>query len=284
VSRELLEHYAGLRHELLSRDEERELLTALAQARVDAATGNQGAPARLKRLRDRVVSHNLRLVVRIAKGFRGLPLEDRVGEGVLGLLRALDDFDPAKGFTLATYATWWIRHRIRRAVTETGRTIRVSTHVLEGGRKVLKERDRFVAREGRKPTAKELADLAGVSLGTVEAILALAPLVSLDAPAFETGEAATLHDVLSDVDAASPLDALLAKERATELRKATACLPTKEREVLEGRFGFDGGKRRTLEELATTALGGRSRERARQVQNDALRKLRRTVDPGVRLP
>lgn len=278
--------FVGLDHEMLSKQEERALLVQLARARGAATAGKRGASARVKRLKDRLVTHNLRLVLKVAKRYRrsGFPLEDLIDWGVCGLLIALDRFDPGRHVNLSTYVVWWIRHQIQRAVADLARPIRRPVHLLEDSARLFRLRDRIEMREGRTATVEELAAAIGVSPQMARvAFMNLTPL-SLDAPVFEQ-DAATLHDAVA-ADVESPLDALLSKERAEEARRLLSTLPAAHAEVLAGRFAEEPA---TLQEIGATLARldggvGVSRERVRQLQCAGIRTLRgKARDRDVRL-
>jgi RNA polymerase primary sigma factor len=253
---------------LLSREEEQALARRLR-------AGDESAKARL-------IEANLRLVVQVARRYfnRGLPLPDLIEEGNLGLIRAVEKFEPDRGVRFSTYATWWIRHAITRALANQARIIRLPVHVEMLLGRYAKEQQRLTQTLGRAPTPAELAEAMGTTVEQIEELdeLRQHPL-SLDAPAAEHGRVA---DVVPD-PTADPSAALtrLFRERAA-LVSVLDDLAESERKVLRGRFGLDGAEPETLE-----AIGQRlrlTRERVRQIEAAALRKLRallraRGVDP-----
>jgi RNA polymerase primary sigma factor len=223
------------------------------------------------------VQANLRLVIWVARRYRnaGLPLGDLVQEGNLGLMRAVESFDHRKGFTFSTYATWWIRQRIGRALADTSRTIRVPGHVAEALTVLGRISAELLESLGREPTPEELATASGFPIERVRQCLRAEPdLVSLSAGVGEDGE---LGDLLADPLAVVPEDAAVSAVESAALRASLDRLRDRERQVIELRYGFVDGSPRTLEEV------GRSfsvtRERARQIEAKALTKLRHPCVP-----
>lgn len=228
--------------------------------------------------RDRFVRANLRLVIWVARRYRGagLSLGDLVQEGNLGLLRAVETFDHRKGFTFSTYATWWIRQRIGRALADTGRTIRVPGHVAEALSVLGRISAELLESLGREPTPEELAEASGFSLERVRQCLRAEPdLVSLSVGIGDDGM--ELGDLLADPAATAPDDAAVVAVESAALRASLARLREREREVLELRFGFLDGSPRTLEEVGRRFSV--TRERARQIEAKALTKLRHPSVP-----
>jgi RNA polymerase primary sigma factor len=257
---------ARLRHENLPR----------AKARATQAT--LSAVRRSEREADRakaeLIEANLRLVVSIAKKHtgQGLQLADLIQEGNIGLMRAVDKFDYKRGFKFSTYATWWIRQSITRAIADQGRTIRTPVHMVETGNRLASARNRLVQVCGREPTIDELATEVGLPSAKAQmALLARREPVSLEMPAGEDGSA-RLVDFVADTEADDALDSLLRKRFVEGTRELLATLTAREAQVLRMRFGLDGGSERTLAEIG--ASFDLTRERIRQIETQALRKLR----------
>jgi RNA polymerase primary sigma factor len=261
-------------------------IEALAAAAV-AGTPARGARRRVREALDvvrarkgRLLEANLRLVVSIARRYRHetLSLLDLVQEGNLGLMKAADRFQYRRGFKFSTYATWWIRQAITRAIASTGRTVRLPAHLIESLNRLGAAR-RALARELRRaPTVAELADRAQIPPAKVAGVISAArPLLSLDAPA---SEETVLAAFLADTATAPPDAVLVEQDTRRHLRRVLDALGDRERRLLELRFGIANGRPHTLEEIG--AVLGVSRERVRQLEKVALSRVRRRFTKPAR--
>jgi RNA polymerase primary sigma factor len=224
-----------------------------------------------------MINSNLRLVVRIAQDYAnlGLPLLDVISEGNVGLMTAVDRFDPAKGAKLSTYAAWWIRQSIKRALSNYGKTIRLPVHL---GDKILKMRRvalQMSEELGREPTDDELGEEIGIASEKVSQLktAAIRP-ASLDAP-ISADDLTEFGESVADEEAGTPFELLRDKDLQSEVGGLLEGLDDREKKIIFQRFGFDGGKRKTLQEIGREL--GISRERIRQLENIALTKLRRAL-------
>jgi RNA polymerase primary sigma factor len=231
-----------------------------------------------KKAREHMIKANLRLVVKIARDYEGygLPLLDLINEGNIGLMKAVERFDPAKGGKLSTYGAWWIKQSIKRALANQSKTIRLPVHLVDKIAKMRRTAMKLQEEIGREPTDEELGQELGMSAAKVAQLrtAAIRP-ASLDAPMGDD-DSNTFGEIISDENAATPYEELEDKTVTDMLRGMVDELDERERTILRYRFGLDGGPERTLEEVGQKF--NVTRERIRQIQNIALRRLRKKIE------
>jgi len=231
-----------------------------------------------KAARDHMIKANLRLVVKIAMDYKdfGLPLLDLISEGNIGLIKAVERFDPRKGGKLSTYAAWWIKQSIKRALANQSKTIRLPVHLVDKIAKMRRTAMALTEELGREPTDEEIAIELGVPTNKVAHLKSVSVRpASLDAPVGEDGDSSTFGEIVGDENAVSPFENLRAKNLNNDLHSMVDSLDPREAEIIKLRFGLDGHDELTLEEVGRKFRV--TRERVRQLQNLALSKMRRAM-------
>ncbi len=249
------------------------LLTAAQEISL-ARRVEQGDPT----ARETLVNSNIRLVASVARRYmgRGLPLEDMIQEGVVGLLRAIDKYDYLRGYRFSTYATHWIRQAISRAVANNARTIRLPAHVVDAMGRLARSQERLKQKLGRNPTRRELAAETGIAESRISEMLEWARLpLSLDSPIGDDGDT-RLSEFIPSPEETGPADRAFRAVVREEIVAALASLSPRERAVIALRFGLHDGEPRTLQETGRRL--NMTRERARQIEGQALAKLRHSRD------
>jgi RNA polymerase primary sigma factor len=262
-----------------SLDSLRLYLRAIGQVALLTAAEEVSLAKRIERgdmsAKERMVKANLRLVVSIAKGYlgRGLTFLDLIQEGSLGLIRAVEKFDHRRGYKFSTYATWWIRQAVTRAIADKARTIRIPVHMVEKLNNVVHVERQLVQKLGREPTPEEIAGELRCTPREVSDVLRVSQLpISLEKPIGEEEDSA-LGDFVEDHSAISPFESAEVVMQREDVWRALNTLPERERQVIELRYGLHGEKPLTLEEVGRAF--GVTRERIRQIENNTLKKLQR---------
>jgi len=248
------------RVKMVKPDEEIELARLIARGDCDA--------------KKRLIQANLRLVISIAKKYvnRGLPFQDLIQEGNLGLIRAAEKFDHTKGFKFSTYATWWIRQAISRGLADKSRTIRVPVHMVESINKMKKTSARLAQELGRKPTESELSDAMELPVNKIQEIIAAdREPISMEMP-LNRDEETYLGDLIEDNESSRPDSTTVDELMRQDLNRMLSQLTPRERDIMHLRYGLEDGRQRTLEEVGR--LFNITRERVRQIEHKAFRKLR----------
>src|SRR5271169_5955456 len=237
-----------------------------------------------KRAREQMITANLRLVVKIARDYQGLglPLLDLINEGNIGLMKGVQRFDPGKGAKLSSYAAWWIKQAIRRALSNLSKTIRLPVHVVDKMSHIRKAEVRLRETLDREPTDDEVADDLGLNARRIRLYreASRAP-VSLDSP-ISTEDSTSISEHVADAGAAAPFDEIVKHNDNELVKEVLATLDARESRILAMRFGLDNGRPKTLEQVG--ACLGVTRERIRQIQEQALQKMRVKIEERDELP
>ena len=247
-------------YDLLSFDEEKDLAIKAKAGDVEA--------------RNALVAHNMRLVVSIARKYKGVGLgfQDLIQEGGIGLMKAAERFDPKKGFRFSTYATYWIKQTISRAIAEQNRVIRVPVHMIDLASKVKKTTQQLMQAFGRNPSAEEIAEEMNMTVEKIKEVQdTFNDTLSLDVPVGDE-EDATMGDLVADNNFIAPINNIIESDRHDQIEAVLDTLSEKEAQIIKMRFGFDDGKPKTLAEIGQHF--GCSREWIRQQEEKAMRKLR----------
>jgi len=275
------------KHDLISAEDERRLGKLikegqLAEEKLQAGNASVSEKQSLKRAmksgaeaKDQMVKANLRLVVSIARRYDGkdLQLQDLIQEGNIGLMRAADKYDYEKGFKFSTYATWWIRQAMTRAMADQGRNIRIPTHMMELVNRVQRAERELTSELKGDPSPEDVATRCGLEVDKVLELMQYAiPTVSLDTPLGDDGDGGAYGDIIADANAESPITVAERNALIGAVQSELHLLPERDREILIMRFGLEDGRPRTLDEVANAF--GVTRERIRQIEQKTLARLR----------